>query len=85
MASGWNDVADLFPGMDGGDIVDAHNYEVPPRPGSWGGSGFHRAQAVGRRVQLRRPAFRKRTEDSSRSKVSSCWEVSVELSSGLGP
>ncbi|CAJ1365737.1 unnamed protein product [Effrenium voratum] len=33
MASGWNDVADLFPGMDGGDIVDAHNYEVPPYDG----------------------------------------------------
>ena len=31
MASGWNDVADLFPGLDAGDLVDAHNYESPPR------------------------------------------------------
>ena len=30
MASGWNDVADLFPGMDAGDLVDAHNYENLP-------------------------------------------------------
>jgi len=29
-ASGWNDVADLFPGMDAGDFVDVHNYEGPP-------------------------------------------------------
>ncbi|CAL1154425.1 unnamed protein product [Cladocopium goreaui] len=33
MASGWNDVADLFPGMDGGDVVDAHNYEQQPYDG----------------------------------------------------
>ena len=30
MASGWNDVADLFPGLDAGDLLDAHNYESPP-------------------------------------------------------
>jgi hypothetical protein len=40
MASGWNDVADLFPGMDGGDVVDAHNYEQQPRLGiKWDGDG----------------------------------------------
>ena len=31
MASGWNDVADLFPGLDAGDLVDAHNYESQPQ------------------------------------------------------
>merc|ERR1712083_351967 len=29
-ASGWNDVADLFPGTDLGDLVDVHNYEGLP-------------------------------------------------------
>eukprot|EP00434_Breviolum_minutum_P010623 symbB.v1.2.009372.t1/scaffold592.1/size209785/13 len=33
MASGWNDVADLFPGLDAGDLVDAHNYESQPYEG----------------------------------------------------
>ena len=41
MASGWNDVADLFPGMDGGDVVDAHNYEQQPRLRiKWDGDGW---------------------------------------------
>ena len=29
-ASGWNDISDLYPGADGGDLVDVHNYEGPP-------------------------------------------------------
>ncbi|CAE7903769.1 EBM, partial [Symbiodinium sp. KB8] len=33
MASGWNDVGDLFQGEDAGDLVDAHNYETAPYDG----------------------------------------------------
>lgn len=29
-ASGWNDIADLYPGADHGDVADVHNYEGPP-------------------------------------------------------
>eukprot|EP00929_Paragymnodinium_shiwhaense_P090916 TRINITY_DN50996_c0_g1_i1.p1 TRINITY_DN50996_c0_g1~~TRINITY_DN50996_c0_g1_i1.p1 ORF type:complete len:624 (-),score=76.99 TRINITY_DN50996_c0_g1_i1:344-2215(-) len=52
-ASGWNDVADLYPDLDAGDLLDVHNYESPPY-GSLVGTFTHwplpiqgRALAVG--------------------------------------
>ncbi|CAK9016935.1 unnamed protein product [Durusdinium trenchii] len=63
MASGWNDVADLFPGMDAGDLVDAHNYENLPYEGLNLGRMIDRRTRTGRQVKL--PQIRRRREHAA--------------------
>jgi len=52
-ASGWNDVSDLHPELDAGDLADVHNYEGPPYQNlsgtfsTWPLPFGHRALALG--------------------------------------